>query len=177
VPSIARTTGKGGKGAALYSRPQPDSTGNASGGVREISSSSRETRTRRRRGAKRVATGTAQSNGIAASGVTPIASETKDTKKTGGRTSREAAKARRRSHPARDKDADEAVTGRLLASAAPAGVSGTGTRAAAAPGLRAPRATDDTSSTTAVVLSALMFAPALGGAALEAHHGRKGLLP
>ena len=82
-----------------------------------------------------------------------------------------------RPRAARDEDAGEAVTGRLLASAAPAGVSGTGTRAAAAPGLRAPRATDDSSSTTALVLTGLLLAAALGGAALEAHHGRKGLLP
>jgi hypothetical protein len=177
VPSIARTTGKGGKGAALYSRPQPDSTGNASGGVREISSSSTETKTRRRRGAKTTATGTAQSNGIAASGVTPIASQTKDTKKTGGRTSREPTKTKTRRPAARAKNEGEAVTGRLLASAAPAGVSGTGTRAAAAPGLRAPRGGDDTSTTTALVLTGLLLAAALGGAALEAHHGRKGLLP
>ena len=177
VPSIARTTGKGDKGAALFSRPQPDSSGNASGGVREISSSTTETKTRRRSGAKRVATGTAQSNGIATSGVTPIASETKDIKKTGGRTtSREQSKPRRRA--AHDDTAGEAVTGRLLASAAPAGVSGTGTRAAAAPGLRAPRATtDDPSSTTALALTTLLLLAALGGAALEAHHGRKGLLP
>ncbi len=177
VPSIARTTGKGGKGAALYSRPQPDSTGNASGGVRQISSSSKETKTRRRSGAKTTATGTAQSNGIAASGVTPIASQTKDSKKTGGRTSREPAKAKSRRSTARAKDEGEAVTGRLLASAAPAGVSGTGTSAAAAPGLRARRSTDDTSTTTALVLTGLLLAAALGGAALEAHHGRKGLLP
>ncbi|HEX5922984.1 MAG TPA: prenyltransferase/squalene oxidase repeat-containing protein, partial [Baekduia sp.] len=177
VPSIARTTGKGGKGAALYSRPQPDSTGNASGGVREISSSSTQTKTRRRSGARTTATGTAQSNGVAASGVTPIASQTKDTKKTGGRTSREPAKAKPRRPAVRAEDEGEAVTGRLLASAAPAGVSGTGTRAAAAPGLRAPRAGDDTSTTTALVLTGLLLAAALGGAALEAHHGRKGLLP
>jgi prenyltransferase beta subunit len=177
VPSIARTTGKGGKGAALYSRPQPDSAGNASGGVRQISSSSKATKTRRRSGAKTTATGTAQSNGVAASGVTPIASQTKDTKKTGGRTGREPAKARPRTRAAHDRDEGEAVTGRLLASAAPAGVSGTGTRAAAAPGLRAPRADDDTSTTTALVLTGLLLAAALGGAALEAHHGRKGLLP
>jgi prenyltransferase beta subunit len=180
VPSIARTTGKGGKGAALYSRPQPDSTGSASGGVRQISSSSAETKTRRRGGAKRVATGTAQSNGIAVSGVTPIASETKDTKKTGGRTSREPAKAEPRRPGARaGEDAREAVTGRLLASAAPAGVSGTGTRTAAAPGLRAPRTDrdDDPSATTALALTTLLLLAALAGAALEAHHGRKGLLP
>jgi hypothetical protein len=178
VPSIARTTGKGGKGAALYSRPQPDSTGNASGGVRQLSSSSTEAKTRRRSGAQRVATGTAQSNGVAASGVTPIASETKDTKKTGGRTSREPTKAKpRRPRDTHTKDAGEAVTGRLLASAAPAGVSGTGTRAAAAPGLRAPRTNDDTSTTTALVLTTFLLLAALGGAALEAHHGRKGLLP
>jgi hypothetical protein len=179
VPSIARTTGSGGKGAALYSRPQPDSTGNAGGGVRQISGSSTATKTRRRGGATRVATGTAQSNGLGTSGVTPIASQTKDIKKTGGRTSREPAKAKaRRPRDARDKDAGEAVTGRLLASAAPAGVSGAGTRAAAAPGLRAPRADrDDPSTTTALVLTGLLLAAALGGAALEAHHGRKGLLP
>ena len=177
VPSIARTTGKGGKGAALYSRPQPDSTGNASGGVREISSASAETKTRRRSGAKTTATGTAQSNGIAASGVTPIASQTKDIKKTGGRTSREPAKTKTRRPAARAKEEGEAVTGRLLASAAPAGVSGTGTHAAAAPGLRAPRATDDPSTTTAVALTIFVLLAALGGAALEAHHGRKGLLP
>ena len=63
VPDVARTDGKGGRGAALYSRPQPDSTGNASGGVREVSSSSTSTRTRRRGGARKTATGTAQSNG------------------------------------------------------------------------------------------------------------------
>jgi prenyltransferase beta subunit len=178
VPSIARTTGKGGKGAALYSRPQPDSTGNASGGVRQLSGSSTATKTRRRSGAKITATGTAQSNGVAASGVTPIASQTKDTKKTGGRTSREPAKAKpRRPRGARDKDAGEAVTGRLLASAAPAGVSGTGTRAAAAPGLRAPKPTGNTSTATALALTTLLLLSALGGAALEAHHGRKGLLP
>jgi prenyltransferase beta subunit len=177
VPSIARTTGKGGKGAALYSRPQPDSTGNASGGVRQISSSSMATKTRRRSGAKTTATGTAQSNGVAASGVTPIASQTKDAKKTGGRTSREPAKTKTRRPAARANDEGQAVTGRLLASAAPAGVSGTGIRAAAAPGLRAPRAGDNTSTTTALVLTGLLLAAALGGAALEAHHGRKGLLP
>jgi prenyltransferase beta subunit len=179
VPSIARTTGKGGKGAALYSRPQPDSTGNASGGVREISSPSTETKTRRRSGAKVTATGTAQSNGIATSGVTPIVSDTKDIKKTGGRTSRERAKkVKPRSRATRDKDSGEAVTGRLLASATPAGVSGTGTRDAAAPGLRAPHAAeDDTSATTALILTGLLLAAALSGAALEAHHGRRGLLP
>jgi hypothetical protein len=178
VPSIARTTGKGGKGAALYSRPQPDSTGNAGGGVRQISSSSTATKTRRRAGAKTTATGTAQSNGIATSGMTPIASQTKDTKKSGGRTSREPAKARRRRpHDADTKGAGVPVTGRLLASAAPAGASGTGTRAAAAPGLRAPRATGETSATTALALTSFLLLAALGGAALEAHHGRKGLLP
>jgi prenyltransferase beta subunit len=178
VPSIARTTGKGGKGAALYSRPQPDSTGNASGGVRQLSSSSTATKTRRRSGAKTTATGTAQSNGVAASGVTPIASDTKDTKTTGGRTSREPVKDKpRRPRDSRHEDEDEAVTGRLLASAAPAGGAGTGTRAAAASGLRAPRATDDSSSTTALVLTGLLLAAALGGAAIEAHHGRKALLP
>lgn len=178
VPSIARTTGKGGKGAALYSRPQPDSTGNASGGVRQISSSSEEIKTRRRGGPKRVATGTAQSNGVAASGVTPIASETKNTKKTGGRTNRETAKAKPRPRAARDDNSGEAVTGRLLASAAPAGVSGTGTRAAAAPGLQAPRSSDDDPSiTAALAITGLLLFAALGGAALETHHGRKGLLP
>jgi prenyltransferase beta subunit len=178
VPSIARTTGKGGKGAALYSRPQPDSAGNASGGVRQISSSSKETKTHRRSGAKTTATGTAQSNGVAASGLTPIASQTKNIKKTGGRTTREQMKNKpRRPRNARHADEGEAVTGRLLAGAAPAGASGTGTRAAAAPGLRAPRATDDSSSTTALLLTGLLLAAALGGAALEAHHGRKGLLP
>ncbi len=176
VPSIARTTGKGGKGAALYSRPQPDSTGNASGGVRQISSSSTETKTQRRSGARRVATGTAQSNGVSTSGVTPIASATKDAKKTGGQTSRE--KPRSRRSTMHNDAAGEAVTGRLLASATPAGVSGTGTRATAAPGLRAPRATnDDPSATTALALTGLLLFAALGGAALEAHHGRKGLLP
>ncbi len=178
VPSIARTTGKGGKGAALYSRPQPDSTGNASGGVRQLSSSSTETKTRRRGGAKVTATGTAQSNGVAASGITPIASQTKDIEKTGGRTSRELEKRKpRRPRDTPTKDAGEAVTGRLLASAAPAGASGTGTRAAAAPGLRAPHAAADTSTTTALVLTGLLLLAALGGASLEAHHGRKGLLP
>lgn len=179
VPSIARTTGKGGKGAALFSRPQPDSTGNASGGVREISSSSTETKTQRRSGAKVTATGTAQSNGLATSGVTPMTSQTRDIKKTGGRTIRAPAKVKpRRPQPARGKDARETVTGRLLAGAAPAGVSGTGTRAAAAPGLRAPRTTnDDRSATTALILTGLLLAAALSGAALEAHHGRKGLLP
>jgi prenyltransferase beta subunit len=178
VPSIARTTGKAGKGAALYSRPQPDSTGKAGGGVRRLSSSSTEAKTRRRSGAKRTATETAQSNGVAAGGVTPIVSETKDTKKTGGRTSREPTNAKPRRRSPRDHDASgEAVTGRLLASAAPAGVSGTGTHTAAAPGLRAPRAKDDTSMTTALALTGLLLVAALGGAALETHHARKGLLP
>jgi hypothetical protein len=178
VPSIARTTGKGGKGAALYSRPQPDSTGNAGGGVRQISSSSTAVKTRRRSGAKTTATGTAQSNGVAVSGVTPIASQTKDIRKTGGRTNREPTEVKpRRPHGARTEDPGEAVTGRLLASAAPAGVPGTGTRAAAAPGLRAPRTTDDAATTTAFVLTGLLLAAALGGAALETHHGRRGLLP
>jgi prenyltransferase beta subunit len=176
VPSIARTTGKGGKGAALYSRPQPDSTGNASGGVREISPSTTEAKTHRRSGAERVATGTAQSNGVAISGVTPVPSETKDIKKTGGRTAiREKSEPRR--HTTHDDDAGQPVTGRLLAGAVPAGSSGTGTRPAAAPGLRAPHAKDGTSTTTALVLTGLLLAAALGGGALEAHHGRKGLLP
>jgi prenyltransferase beta subunit len=180
VPDVARTTGRGGQGAALYSRPQADSRGAASGGVRQISSSSDATRTRHRAGAETAATGTAQSNGVAASGVTPTASQTKDTKKTGGRTSAEPAgdepRARR---GAPDADAGQAVTGRLLAGAPPAGASGTGARDAAAPGLRTPQAivVEDSSTSTALVLAALLALAALGGAALEAHHGRRGLLP
>jgi prenyltransferase beta subunit len=178
VPDVARTTGKGGKGAALYSRPQADSTGNASGGVRQLSSSSsEETKTRRRAGAKTTATGTAQSNGVAASGVTPTASQTKDPKKTGGPTRRTPTATPRRKAGPRAGAAGQDVTGRLLASTPPAGVAGTGTRAAAAPGLRAPRPDGDDPATTALVLAALIVLAALGGAALEAHHGRKGLLP
>lgn len=178
VPPIARTTGKGGAGAPLFSRPQPDSTGAAAGGVRQLSPASTATETRRRRAAGTTATGTAQSNGVATSGVTPIAAQTKDTKKTGGRTSAAPA-AQPRAPRASSGDAGQAVTGRLLAGAAPAGASGTGAEDAAAPGLRAPQAvvTDDAPADTALVLAALLLAAALGGAALEAHHGRRGLLP
>jgi len=178
VPDVARTDGKGGKGAGLYSRAQADSTGNASGGVREISSSSEETRTQRRTGARKTATGTAQSNGVASSGVTPVASSTKDPKKTGGATDPRPEPATTSAPASSPSAATEDVTGRLLASAAPAGVSGTGTRPAAAQGLRADRpepASD--SATTALVLVALLALAALGGATLESRHGRKDLLP
>lgn len=178
VPDVARTTGKGGQGAALYSRPQADSQGNASGGVREISSSSSSdaTKTRRRTGAKTTATGTAQSNGIASSGVTPVASATKDPKQTGGATATSAQPATTAA-PATTSAPAEEVTGRLLASAEPAGVSGTGTRDAAAQGLRAVTPGADDASATALVLVALLALAALAGAALETRHGRKDLVP
>jgi prenyltransferase beta subunit len=188
VPDVARAdaNGEGGGGAPLYSRPQAGSTGAASGGIRELSSTSRSTRTQRRPGAKRVATGTAQSNGVAASGVTPVASNTKDTNKTGRAPSSSSAPTASVTAPPpstavpSSTTPQQEVTGRLLGSgeAAPAGVSGAGTQPAAAPGLRTARHADDgTSPATVRILAALIAAAALLGGAIELRSGRRGLTP
>ena len=122
--------------------------------------------------------------------MTPVASPTKDIKKTAGATTSAAAAGTATtaapitpsagpSSTAPSATAQE-VTGRLLGTgvaAAPAGVSGTGTRDSAAQGLRAPKRPGDPSPTAALVLAGLLALAALGGAALEARSGRTGLLP
>jgi len=184
------TAGGGGNGAPLFTRPQGQSDGEAAGGVRHVANATKNdeaerrtqekkakpkpkpvTQTRRSPNAKTLATGTAQSNGVADSGVTPVASAATV---PGGTDTEQRTDPEPRGKDRGDGGGARQVTGRLLGRA-PAGVSGQGKDQGLAPGLRS-RTPDEGSPTTAIVLSILLAAAALGGARLEGQPGR-GALP
>jgi hypothetical protein len=171
------TSGGGGNGAPLFSRPQPGSKGRASGGVQQVtatgSAAQKTTATLRAEGAKKVATGTAQSNGAAARGVTPARSPIHRTPRRRSATPEPKPIRAPRGSGAGGGGGRE-VTGRLLGGTPTSGVSGTGRTVGVAPGLRTASTPDDP-PTTALVLAGLLALAALGGAAGEARSGRKEL--
>jgi prenyltransferase beta subunit len=195
------TSGGGGGGAPLFSRPQPQSDGDTSGGVRVLKDEKkgRGTTKAKPRAATQTTprttptpattpkapgqkkhTGTAQSNGVAKGGVTPVRSK----EKRPGGTSPEptvnvpaATGGRGRGTGTGSGDGEgDAVTGRLLGRA-PAGSGGSGRadgNPAAAFGLRSATPPGDASG-AAIVLAVLLAALALAGARFESATPREAL--
>lgn len=172
--------GGGGRGAPLFSRPQPGSRGEATGGIRRIRGDDRERHTRAR---DRTHSGTptppatSQSSGDGSFGVTatpsPAGSETtsQPTAPTGRRPSSSQPPPRQqRPRPPEGEGSGDSgagtVTGYVIApSQLGLGNDGEGERDAAAPGLAG--RTDDPGNTGVIMLVGGLFAALAIGALIE----------